>query len=350
MEAFHDAGLFRLMVPRELGGEGMAEYELVPIIEAVARIDASAGWNLAIGNGSLGFARGMEESVATEILSTPRVLAAGTVSAGIQFRQVEGGFRVSGRGGFASGCSQANWFTAGGALVDDRGPVLNAQGAPSIRLAFFPAGQAEIVDTWHVTGLRGTGSHDLLIRDVFVPAGRVVDLAATKQTRFDPMGLIPIQSRLGSHLTAVAIGAAWHAAEELKSLATIKANFGTRSLIGARADVQIALGRALGLVDAARATVTSVISALARQALRGEAVTPEDLVRVRVSYVTATSFCIEAADLVHSAAGTTTLPEDSVIGRCWRDVHAVAQHVSQQTKHYENAGRVTLGLAPEGLL
>ena len=228
VEAFHDAGLLRLMIPRDLGGEGMDEYELVPIIEAVARIDASAGWNLAIGNGSLGLVRGLEEAAATEILSVPRVLAAGTVGLGVVLRQVDGGFRVSGRGGFASGCSQANWLNAGGLLVDDDGPVLGANGAPSIQIAFFPTEQAEIVDTWHVTGLRGTGSHDLVVRDLFVPAARVVEMGATRQSRFNPLGMIPVQSRLGSHLTAVAIGAAWHAVDELTSLATTKANFGTR--------------------------------------------------------------------------------------------------------------------------
>ena len=234
--------------------------------------------------------------------------------------------------------------------MNDDGPVLGANGAPSIQIAFFPTDQAEIVDTWHVTGLRGTGSHDVVIRDLFVPAALVVEMGATKQSRFNPLGMIPVQSRLGSHLTAVAIGAAWHAINELTSLATTKANFGTRSLIRDRADVQVAVGRASGLVGAARATVTSVISALAPQALRGEPVSIQDLARLRLSYVTATSFCIEAADLVHTAAGTSTLPEDSVIGRCWRDVHAVAQHVSQQTKHFETAGRVMLGLAPQGLL
>ena len=348
VDSFHDAGLFRLMVPKELGGEGMAEHELLPMIEAVSRIDASAGWNLAIGNGSLGFVRGLDESAAMQIFATPRALAAAAVGVGFSIQRVDDGFRVSGRGSFASGCSQANWLSAGGVLVDANGPVLNPAGAPTVLISFFPADQAEIVDTWNVTGLRGTGSHDLVVRNLLVPATRVVDFGRSQQTRFDPFGIIPIPSRLGSHLTAVAIGATWHALEELKTLAGAKASFGTRSVIRDRSDVQIAVGRATGLVDAARVTATAMIASFTPQALRGEPLTLEDLVRIRLSYVTAASLCLDAVNLVHAAAGTTTLPADSVIGRCWRDVHAVSQHVSQQFRHFETAGRVMLGLPPEG--
>jgi alkylation response protein AidB-like acyl-CoA dehydrogenase len=320
------------------------------MIEVAARVDASAGWNLAIGNGSLGFIRGLDESAATEILSTPRVLAAASLGPGIRLRQVEGGFIVSGRGAFASGCSQANWFGAGGLLLDAAGPVRDANGAPAIRMGIIPRDQVEIDDTWNVTGLRGTGSHDIVLKDIFVPAARVLDVSATGPRRFDPLGAIPVQLRLGSHITAVAIGATWHAVEELKTLANAKPNFGSATLIRDRPDVQIAVGRATGLVDAARVTVTSVIAKLAPRALLGEPIGPRDLARLRLSYVTAGSLCVEAVDLVHGAAGTTTLAEDSVIGRCWRDVHAVAQHVSQQTKHFETAGRVMLGLPPQGLV
>ena len=349
VDAFHDAGLFRLMIPGELGGEGLHEYELFPIVEAVARIDASAAWNLAIGNGSLGMIRGLEAAAAAEILSSPRVLAAGTGSpAGIRFREVEGGFVLSGRGQFASGCSQANWMMAAGMLLTESGPVIAPNGAPSLRMAFVPVEQVEILDTWDVTGLRGTGSHDVLYHDIFVPAARVSDPLAPKPRRFDPIGAVPILSRLGSHLTAVAIGSTWHAIEELKTLAGAKTNYGTASLIRDRADVQIAIGRASGLIEAARATLISVSTEILTRALAGTPPELADLARLRLSYVTASTLCVDAIDLIHAAAGTSTLAAESVIGLCWRDVHAVSQHVSQQSKHYENVGRIMLGLPPLG--
>lgn len=349
VEAFHDAGLFRLLIPREFGGEGIQEHEVLPMVEAVSRIDASAGWNLAIGNGSSGFIRCLEESAAAEIFAVPRLLAAGSASPTVRFREVEGGYIISGRGQFASGCSQANWIMGAGPCVRETGLALTPAGAPAVLVAFLPVAEAELLDTWNVTGLRGTGSHDVLFHDAFVPAARVGELTAPQQRRFDPLGAIPIMSRLGSHLTGVAIGSAWHAIDELKALAGGKVNFGTASLIRDRADVQIAIGRAAGLVDAARPTCTFAFNEVMQRTLAGTKPTMEDLVRMRLSYVTATALCVQAVDLVHAAAGTSTLAENSVIGRCWRDVHAVSQHVSQQGKHYENGGRVMLGLAPAGM-
>lgn len=350
VDAFHDTGLFRLMTPREFGGAGFEEFEMAPIIEAVAEIDASAGWNLAIGNAVLGMVRGMDESTASEVFSAPKPLAAVTVSPrGVTAQAVEGGYVINGRGGFASGCSQANWMLVLAGLVDgDGAPVQGPNGAPAMRKAALPIEDVELLDTWHSTGLRGTGSSDVLYRSVFVKTARVSDPVIFRPSRLDPLGQIPSFSRLGSELTPVAIGAAARAIAELKLLAAAKPNVDTPSLIRERSDVQVAVARASGLLQAARSTLHGVSNRVAINALDGAAPTLDDLIGMRLSYVTSTELCVTAVDLVHAAAGTSTLSDDSVIGRCWRDVHAVSHHISQQTKYYENAGRVMLGLAPTG--
>ena len=160
VEAFHEAGLFRMLLGHEFGGGGLSEIEAVSVIEAVARIDASAAWNVMIAQSSAGYLRGFPTEVAKEVLSGPRSLLAGVINPHtIRLRAVEGGYVVSGRGPFASGCSQATWFGAGGILTSP--PPDEGKGhGPTVLLAVMPASDGEILDTWRVSGLRGTGSHD----------------------------------------------------------------------------------------------------------------------------------------------------------------------------------------------
>jgi alkylation response protein AidB-like acyl-CoA dehydrogenase len=200
-----------------------------------------------------------------------------------------------------------------------------------VLLAVMPAEQVEILDTWRVTGLRGTGSHDVLLKDVFVPAGHVADLENVPETR------------AGATIAAVAVGTARHAIDEFKALAAGKVAFGTRSMVRDRADAQIAFARATGLVEAAHALVTTFMGDLPDRVAGGPAHSAEEQALLRLSCVMAAELAVEAADLIHTAAGTSTLAEDSVIGLCWRDIHAVLQNLSVQPKHYQPIGQTLLG-------
>lgn len=351
VDAFHDCGLFRLMVPVKYGGDGLTETDIGPVVEAVSRIDGAAGWNLAIGMGVFGFARMLGEEGLAEVFADPRGLPAGTLNpATVRVKQADGGYVVSGTAGFGSGCSQATWILGAGMLFGDSGPVMLPDGTPSIYGAFMPRDRVGIRETWDTTGLRGTGSHDLDFDDVFVPAHLVFDARAVEPNPVDPYWGVPLISRGAAALNAVGLGVVAHALDELRALAVKKPAFGSPMMVRDRADVQMAVAQASGLLEAARSVVETVPREVYSAVAAGGPATPDLLARLRNSYVTSTELLVQAVDRVNVAAGTSSLASDSVIGRCWRDAHAVASHQALQTRHHTNIGRVMLGLPPMGPL
>jgi alkylation response protein AidB-like acyl-CoA dehydrogenase len=170
-------------------------------------------------------------------------------------------------------------------------------------------------------------------------------------THRDRLAALPLLSRLGAGLSFVTLGVATHAIDLLIELAALKQPFGTRQALRDRADVQIAVARARALVESARAYVSCTWQEAECAVLDGGAPTTDTLVRLRLSYVAATENAATATDLAYRAAGSSALFEDQGLERCWRDAHAVTQHVAVSSRHLERIGQVMLGLAPgPGLL
>jgi len=170
-EAMRDGGLFRLMLPRQYGGEEAPATTVFPVIEEIARQDGAAGWNLMIGVGVSRLSEGMPESGALQTFGAdPDTPLAGSFAQVGKATVVEGGYRLSGRWAFASGCQHAQWLVAGGTVLS---VAPTADGRPPERRFFvLPAAECEILDTWTTAGLRGTGSHDFQVADAFVPTER----------------------------------------------------------------------------------------------------------------------------------------------------------------------------------
>ena len=174
LRAAREAGLYRLLVPRALGGAEVDLQTLLDVIEAIADADGSAGWNLATASfGTLVALALPPEGIERIFGHGPDVIFAGSagVGQGATAVPVPGGYRVTGRWRYGSGCVGADWLTGGCRVVDGDGgaPRLRPDGQPEVRRAYFPPEQCQILDTWHVAGLRGTGSHDWAVEDVFVP-------------------------------------------------------------------------------------------------------------------------------------------------------------------------------------
>jgi alkylation response protein AidB-like acyl-CoA dehydrogenase len=348
VEAFHDAGLFRLQIPERFGGAGLDPVEAMPVYEEVAAADGSAGWNLAIGAGGGAFAAMLDDADALEeIVGAPRALLAGSVNpAALRVVPDGDGYRVSGRLRYASGVSQSNWLMAGGIVFDGEQPRTTRDGVPVIVGTFFPTREARVLDTWRPNGLAGTGSHDVEVSDVRVPAARCFEFFGTKPRPFDPLAPLPLFSRLGATITGVGIGIARRAIDELVELAGAKVPMATPGLLRERAGVQIDVARARGLVDAARAHVTQTAREVFARVKSGAAPTVDDQVRLRLAYVTAAEHSARAVDLVRNAAGMNAIALGNPLERCWRDAHAVTQHVAISPSHLERLGRITLGLPP----
>lgn len=346
VDAFHEAGLFKMLQPPSVGGSGLNAIEAVPILEEIACADGSAGWNLAIGAGNAAFLALLTDRGALEsLVKPPRSLGAGSVNpTSLRLARVDGGYRVSGTLRFASGVHQASWVVAGGLVLDGGKPQLAADGLPNIVGAFFPASELRILDSWNPSGMAGTGSHDALVDDVFVSDAFTFDFRSKGSTAFDALAELPTFSRLGATLAAVAIGIARRATEELSALAQTKPAMMSITPLRETARVQTEVARAHGRIDSARAHLEHVAGAIFARVAGGEKPATIDLARLRLAYLGATEQAVEAVDRMHDCAGMTAVASGNVLDRCFRDVHVLTQHLAISPAHYERVGKALLGL------
>ena len=332
--AIHRAGLYRMLIPEDRGGGGLRLTDTFPVVEAMARVDGATGWNLAIGANALGMAATIPDAeFRGHVLAEGSLVVGGLNPRELHARSVEGGVVVDGRMSFASGSPHATWLAA--LVIVDDGPPL---------VTMVPTDAAEPVDTWDVCGLRGTGSHDWILREVFVPAAHTFRVTTIGTPERDVMALLPFTSLLGPSLAFVALGVARHAIDALIDIAAAKSPFGSDALLRDRADTQIAVAAATGLVQAGRSLVIRSWQELESSLLAGEAPSTDDLARLRLASVTATRFAADATDDVQRAAGSSAVYERPAIARCWRDAHTVTQHAMVSQRHLDRVGRVLLGL------
>jgi indole-3-acetate monooxygenase len=190
-EALADAGLFRLALPHVLGGAEIDLPAYVQVLEEIGKADASTGWVVNQCAIFATYAARMPRDIARLIWSdTPRSIVANTPLPTGQAVAVPGGYRVTGRQGFSSGCRHAAWLAARAHIFENGQPRLK-DGQPEERYLFVPAAEAELLDTWHVRGMRGTGTHDFVVSDVFVPAERTVLQAGAPLLETGPLYEIP---------------------------------------------------------------------------------------------------------------------------------------------------------------
>ncbi len=329
VDALKKADLFRLMVPKELGGAALSPWELGPVIEAMARVDGSAGWTLGLGQGVLG--QLVSPQVFRELFSDPQLTMAGSLNpAHVRADKVDGGYRFSGRGTYVSGCTHAAWMVAAGTVfVDGERQVVD--GAPIIRAGVLPMRDCQIQETWNMLGMRGTGSHDVAFDNLFVR---------------DELTFLQADAlaNLGAALAPVALGVARHALDAFTELASTKKPTGSRDLLRDRVTAQAQIGEAEGYLQAARSLFYETAAEAEARRVAGRRPTEAERARVRLGSVMAAQLSAKAVDLVYDAAGLTAAASDGAIGRCWRDVHTLRQHITLATTRFEVVGRISLGL------
>jgi alkylation response protein AidB-like acyl-CoA dehydrogenase len=346
-EALHQAGLFRILLPRGMGGGELTIPESLRVFEAVARLDASTGWNLVIcGDGPI-FGHFVEREAFEKIFSEPRAVLVGSLNP-VTIRAVAGddGWSFTGRATFVSGSAQATWIMVSGLEVRDGKPNF-AGGVPVMRSGLFPLGRCKVQDTWDVTGMRGTGSHDVTFEDVFVPRAFTYEWPNPAPTwSTGPYASIPLTTQLGGGLASVAIGAAQHAVDAFTELALSKVPTGGRATLRERSSAQIELAQATGLVRAAREYLHAANEAVWRMGETREPFDDRARADARLASVTAVKLCKQAVDLLHDAAGMTAVQRGQDLERCWRDVHTLSQHIILGATRFETVGRILLGLEP----
>jgi alkylation response protein AidB-like acyl-CoA dehydrogenase len=347
LAALHESQLFRMMVPAEFGGLQTDPLTPMKVVEAISTADGSAGWSLMIGTAYGVWASRLGAQAAREIYSLPKSVVAGALRPSGKARAVDGGFVATGRWPFASGISHSNWWLGNCVVHDGDSPRKTPEGAVETRLVFFPASQGQLIDTWTVGGMRGTGSHDYAIKDLFVPIERTIAQLFQAPSRLkDPLYQMPIMALLDSAMAAVPLGIARAAIDSFVAMAATKSSQGTALTAANRSTVQADVGRAEAAVQAARAWLYGSVDEAWQSVTAGRTVGVQQALLMRLARTHAVTASLQAVDLVYSAAGSASVYSDGLIDRCFRDVHVAAQHVSIHASNYELCGSVLLGLPP----
>lgn len=345
--ALEDAGLFAMLVPRHYGGAEMHPLDVYRVWEAVARIDPTAGW-LLVMNGSLSaMAAWLPESGADEIFGAGPTTTAGALFPPGVAVPVDGGWRLSGQVPFASGCDHAQWFILPGMEMDGEGPKLDpATGQPTPLVCFVPRAEAAVIDTWHTLGMRGTGSADVAVQDVFVPDRRCYPVGPLRSPNpgFDgPVArMFPFLTVMGE--AVISVGAAAAAVDILCGLAQRKTPAYTAVALRDRELAQYQAGRARGLVDASRATLFDACAVAYGEASQGRLLSTDTKIRCQLAASFAAEACAEAGRMVHAASGSSGIRNELGLERLFRDLHTLTQHGSKSAPRYGSAGRLMFGL------
>lgn len=342
-QAFAQAGLYRVAAPRVYHGAEAPPPTQMRVIEAASRIDGSAGWNLMIGIETFGL---LAPGLATcpELVADPMAIVAGSTAAVGRAERVDGGWRVNGQWQFVSGIHNANVFGATVRLYDGGEAVDEVN-----RYAMLPVGEYEIVDTWHVSGLRGSGSHDVRIAHALVPDERIVPtLGGTPGD--SPLSRIPLGTRLAYNKVAVALGIARAGIDAFIDLASAKTGRFSNNQVRERPFAQRAVARAEARLRGVRASVFELLESHWARIVAGEALTARDRALFQIVCSDAALGAADAVDTVAEAAGTTANQEGHPLERICRDVRVIRQHFTVAPHHIEDGGRVLLGLPAQGLM
>lgn len=361
VEAMAAAGLLTMLVPRELGGTQVDPVTCARVTEEIARGDGSAAWCLNTG-AVIGVAAASLRASAASLIwgHNRRAYVAGSAVGQGTAVVAGGGFRVSGRWSFTSGCQHATWLLGVADVRDGNTSRPGPNGQPESRLVFFQKADCRIIDTWDVAGLRGTGSHDFVVEDVFVPeerthprsyaapplhpaplyafaAGSVVGANAASA------GSSPWVGLSSSGMAAVTLGIARGALDAFVELAAVKTP--TRRSLLLRDDpiVQDQFGRAEAKLRAARVFFYETISDVWRLVQETGTGTAHGQVMIRLASVHAAETAAEVVDTVWKAAGTSAIVNGSRLDRRLRDVQVAGQNVSISPMHIGTAGRMLLG-------
>jgi alkylation response protein AidB-like acyl-CoA dehydrogenase len=347
VEDLRSIGVFRMYVPKSHGGLELDFPTTLEVLTQLARAEGSIGWIAMIGAGSAPFFSRLPRQTYDEIYADgPDVIVAGSASPAGTAEEVPGGYRVSGRWPFASGCQHADWIFSGCLVTQGGKPAPGpVEGAPLVRHIVLPASAWTIEDTWKVSGLKGTGSCHIALKDLFVPDANVMNFGGESclpgPLYASPLQLVPLMH------CAPGVGIAEGALDDLAALAsTGRRQLYSREPMRDSQLFQAEVGRIEAEVRAARALMEAEADRQWSRTLAGEQ-GPENFSTSGIqTAVWVTQTCMRAADACYSLGGGSALYDDSPLQRRMRDMRAAAQHAVVTPKNYVSAGAVRLGHPP----
>ena len=344
-----ETGLCRLAVPASLGG-----YEAEPVIalqvyEELAAAEASVAW--IAWNNALPclLSHFLTDAVRTELFSDARRIFANSTRPSGKAIATGGGFRVSGRWSLVSGCELADWLLLMCVVTEGNEPKVQSSGGPELRMAYVPKGSYRIIDTWYVGGLRGTGSHDVVVDDVFVPGERTYSFAGPSQLD-RPLYRMPFAAMMSAGCAAICLGIAQTAIDALIELGASKVQVDPGPGLRDRPEVQAKTATAAAAVDAARLFLQHVLGDVWTLCNQGTPVTELQHARLWEAALHAARAAKGTVTSMYEAAGASALYVDCPLERAHRDIHAVTQHMVLAPRWLEDSGRVRFGLKPSNPL
>ena len=350
VSALAEAGLMRMFIPKELGGDEPPLSDLMDVVEEISWADGSAGWVLMSNSATMGFAGACLSDEAVSTLygdGDPARALGGMFGPAGRGIACENGFRISGNYRFGSGTNHCAYIAAGFIPFVDGKPVVEESGLVDMRIGFVPREQVKFKDGWHVMGMQGTGSYDYEIDDVLVEDGyhlKIHGLDLKRGGTLYRMGMMPIVA--GGH-TAWALGVARRALDEVRQVAKEKYRGGHTETLATRPTFQVEYSRNAMRLKAAKSLFQDVIGQAWDKVERGDSLSPEDRAYLRSSAVYITESAKKVCNFMHQYAGTDASRLGNSMVRAYLDMQVGAQHVMVGEKVYTDSAQVLLGTADD---
>ena len=349
LAALHEAGLLRMCTPRSLGGLETDPITRALVIEEISGHDTAAGWTLANPLDWAYLCARLPDEGAEEIYARPNVVIAAQFGRPMQAAPAPGGYLITGRAPFVSNCHDANWI-ATTATVTPSHSSSELKGEPELVMVYLPRENCEIVDTWYVMGMRGTGSNDVAVTRVFVPTARTFPFVPefTPGSHYQgPLYRFPLIGVVASNMPPLMLAVARRAIEEVSNLAQGKVPVASSTALRGRASAQSKLALAEAAVRWARLFLFDTLSETWAAALAGETISLKRRADVLLAMTNAMSSSVKAVELMCSIAGTSGIYTRSPLERYFRDIQVIRHHAFAAESRYETVGQVYLGLPPD---
>ncbi len=342
--AMTKARLFQLLVPADVGGPEVEPIAAYRAYEELGRADASVAW--VAWNNSLPavLSRGLERDTRLEIFGDAGAIYANSTRPSGRAVADDGGLRLTGRWSLVSGCELASWIPLMAPVFEGDAPRLLDGGRPDLRMFFVPKGDYEILDTWYTGGLRGSGSHDVVVDDVWIPERRSCSPLAKPQLD-GPLFRFPFAPLLAPGCASICLGVASSALETLVELAADRPQVDPGPPMRERPAVQVAIADAQSQIESARLFLHDAVAGAWAECCEGvsTAAVRERLWRAVLHTASASKAVVGS---MFETGGTASLYTDSLLERCHRDIWTMSQHIILSAAWAEQAGRVRLGLEP----
>jgi alkylation response protein AidB-like acyl-CoA dehydrogenase len=342
--ALMHAGVFRMGVPRVYGGPELDPMGQVRVVEELSRIEGSAGWLSMISSAGSFLAGFLEPSVAERLFAPPESVLAGNLRPPQRADVVDGGYRVSGHFRFGSGCHHASVMACGCMVYRDGKPETTRKGDPNVRVMLVPKSKVTIIDVWQTTGMRGTGSNDYVVDNVFVPSEESPSMAERPSCP-GPLYRFP-QLFLVSH-AGVPLGLARSALDFVLDLSTRKETSPGRGLMRDDTNVQETIGWAEAHLAAARCFVYGVVEDLWRTLSDGARPTSQQHANYRLMITYSHQAAKQVISTLYDLAATSSIFRANRLDRDMRDILTACQHRVVHPKMYRPSGRLLLGLSAD---